>query len=72
MLPKMTAQKRADTQWSVVRLMGANTQPGYEQAMIFQFAKQNLPAMKEHWDKQENDPEYKKAIQAKVGGENNV
>lgn len=64
----MTAAKRADIQWSKVRLMGANTQPGFQQAMIFQTMKEQLPALREQWKKLE-DPLYQKQIMNKFEGE---
>ena len=68
MLEKMTAAKRADIQWSKVRLMGANTQPGFQQAMIFQTMKEQLPALREQWKKLE-DPLYQQQIMNKFEGE---
>lgn len=68
MLEKMTAAKRADIQWSKVRLMGANTQPGIQQAMIFQTMKEQLPALREQWKKLE-DPLYQQQVMKKFEGE---
>ena len=68
MLEKMNAAKRADIQWSKVRLMGANTQPGFQQAMIFQTMKEQLPALREQWKKLE-DPLYQQQIMNKFEGE---
>jgi len=57
MVFQMTAEKRQNILWAKCRMMGAETQPSYQQAMIFQFSKQNLDAMKEHWDKVAANPE---------------
>lgn len=57
MLPQMTAEKRNNIAWAKCRMIGAETQPSYQQAMIFQFSKQNLDAMKEHWAKVAANPE---------------
>jgi hypothetical protein len=62
MIKKMTAQRRADIQWSVVRLLGADMFPGRNQANFFQHQKEHLPMLREQWDKLENDEEYKEQV----------
>jgi len=66
MLDRMNAAKRADIQWSKVRLMGANTQPGFEQAMMFQAMKDQLPALRKQWKKLA-DPLYQQQVMNKFG-----
>ena len=68
MISKMNAAKRADIQWSKVRLMGADTQPGWQQAMIFQAMKEQLPALREQWEKLK-EPEYQEAVMTKFQGQ---
>lgn len=68
MLRKMTAQKRADIQWAVVRIQGAELFPNRNQALFMQSQIQQLPELRKLWDKMDNDPEYKAEIMKKYGG----